>query len=712
MFFRKLTLICLIAICISTVSNAQTSIYTASLDSIVVQVGRQDNSLEMTPYSVDKVDSILIVNANNLTTVKEFFSTVPGVIVDNRFNQSQGDRIVIRGIGARAQFGTRGIKILLDNIPLTFPDGQSQLNNLDPANIESIELLRGPSSSLYGNASGGIISIKSNDNISKSLQVTPSINLGSFGFSRYGLNASGGLFNGSFSFSGFTASSDGFRDHSESKYSGLNLITTQTFNKILDLSFVVNYYTAPYLLNASSLNKSDAENNPTKARGFIVGRGAGKEVEQFQTGISFNYQPSLVTEVNTTIYGIWRSLFNPIPNRIIELKRFSYGIRSTFSYKPVSFSNIKLLFGFDHEIQDDERNEFENEGLSSNTNIAPDKVFDQLQLGDELQNQNEFVRSTGFFVKVDYSPIQNLIVSGGLRYDYFLFEVEDKFMNDNSNDSGSRNLDQLSPTLGTSYKFNNNFIFFGNYSTSFQTPTTNELSNTPDGAGGFNKSLDPETIQSYELGLRGKFEQLGISYSAAFYRMFINNMILPYENQFEETYYRNSGKTINNGLELQLNWQAAQFLSTTISYTHQNFKFDDLVVTSNGNDIQLKNNFVPAIPKHLLNISLYTKIIQGLSSQININTRSKVFTNDLNGPPPNSSEPNNSFINKGYTTVGINLNYQIDLPIGLVKIQSGIENLFNKRYNSSIVPNAFGNNFFEPGAGRNYLFGIQLAFNK
>jgi iron complex outermembrane receptor protein len=469
---------------------------------------------------------------------------------------------------------------------------------------------------------------------------------------------------------------------------------------------------APYLLNASSLNKSDAENNPTKARGFIVGRGAGKEVEQFQTGISFNYQPSLVTEVNTTIYGIWRSLFNPIPNRIIELKRFSYGIRSTFSYKPVSFSNIKILFGFDHEIQDDERNEFENEGLSSNTNIAPDKVFDQLQLGDELQNQNEFVRSTGFFVKVDYSPIQNLIVSGGLRYDYFLFEVEDKFMNDNSNDSGSRNLDQLSPTLGTSYKFNNNFIFFGNYSTSFQTPTTNELSNTPDGAGGFNKSLDPETIQSYELGLRGKFEQPGISYSAAFYRMFINNMILPYENQFEETYYRNSGKTINNGLELQLNWQAAQFLSTTISYTHQNFKFDDLVVTSNGNDIQLKNNFVPAIPKHLLNISLYTKIIQGLSSQININTRSKVFTNDLNGPPPNSSEPDNSFINKGYTTVGINLNYQIDLPIGLVKIQSGIENLFNKRYNSSIVPNAFGNNFFEPGAGRNYLFGIQLAFNK
>ncbi len=706
----KLPLFILIVVC-STPVSAQTVNYTADLDSIVVTVGRQSSALETVSFSVSVVDSISLRNMNNQLSVKELFNSIPGVNVNNRFNPSQGDKITIRGIGARAQFGTRGIKILLDDIPLTFPDGQSQLNNLNPGALGSVEILRGPSSSLYGNASGGVISISSDPISTEEILVNPAFNTGSYGFNKFSVGASGKLLNGDAGINLYTVNYEGFRNHSDARFSGVNFITRQQLLNDFDISFVANYYNAPYLLNPSSLNKSDAADNPTKARQFIINQGAGKEVEQFQTGVTLNYSPSPTTEFKTTLYGIWRSLFNAIPSRIIDLDRFAYGTRTTISITPGVFNHrIKLVAGFDHEVQDDQRIEFGNEGLSNAGLIKADDIFNNLNYGRKLLDQNEIVKSTGIFSQLDYKPYERIKLSAGLRFDHFSFEAGDKFLDDGKDDSGKRNMDKLSPAFGASVRVNDYIVVYGNLSTAFQTPTANELSNTPDGSGGFNESLKPETIENYELGIRGFINSFNFSYDIVGYHMNIREMLIPYQNEFEETYYRNGGKTGNNGLEVSLQWLPHKIAAAEITYTYRVMKFEDFVVEREGQLIQLRGNYMPGIPKHYFKFRLNSQLLSGLSSQININSVDKIYANDFNGAPPGSSTDANDFINDSYTTAGLQLIYSFDLPFAKLNLNVGVDNLFDKRYNGSVVPNAFGNNFFEPASGRTFWGGVRVNF--
>jgi len=688
---------------------AQTFIYTGELDSVIVQVGRQSTSIELMPYSVSIVDTNSISSINNMLTVREVFSSVPGVIVSNRFNLSQGDKIIMRGMGSRAQFGVRGIKILLDEIPLTFPDGQSQLNNLNTGTLGRIEVLRGPSSALYGNSSGGIISIKSDIISDKKFQIRSEINAGSFGFSRYGVGVSGEFINGAAGIDFYTTNYDGFRNHSNAKFSGINFITSQQFHERFGLTIIANYYNSPYLLNPGSLNKYDAETNPEKARESIINSGAGKKVEQFQTGISFKYDFSNSSKLNTTLYAINRSLLNSIPSRIIDLQRFAYGIRSTFSWSPnILNNNINLIAGFDYEVQDDSRIEFENMGISEGSSTEADEVLKNLGYGDKLLDQDEIVNTFGVFSQLEFLPSENIKLSAGLRYDNFKFEAKDKFYKDNADNSGSRIMNSFSPTIGVGIKISDMATLYGNYSTAFQTPTTNELGNTPNGSGGFNDSLNAENVRSLETGLRGYLNSMRLNYNVVIFYMNIGDMLISYQNKLEEMFYRNSGETDNRGIEVSLGWNPYEYAVVEFAYTYQDMKFKDFVVERNSVLYQLAGNYVPGIPKHYLNLGFRSQLLNDFFAQMEIKYVSKTYANDFNGPAPNESGRVEEFVNDEYTVINLKFNYLADLNFGQLNIKEGVENLFNKRYNGSIVPNAFGNNFFEPASNRALYAGIQL----
>jgi len=688
--------------------HSQSTIYTADLDSITVSITRKSDQLKIIPFAVNRLDSNLFSNLNNENSVQEILNTIPGVIAKNRFNPAQDDKITIRGIGSRAQFGSRGIKIILDNIPLTFPDGQSQLNNLNPSTIREIEIIRGPASTLYGNASGGVISIKSKQTDNEDLLIYPSFKYGSFDYQKYSLSISGRLLNGYSDFNIFTSSSNGYRYHSNSRMTGFNFLTNHSITQNLFITGIVNYFNAPYLLNPGSLNKIDALTNPKKVRNIILTSGSGKKVEQFQTGITFNYLPYNNFEINSTLYGIKRNLLNPITSRIIDLNRWSYGVRTNAVVKQnILKADVKFLIGFDYEVQDDLRIEFENNGLPDNQTYNPNEMFDKIIYGNKLLNQKEIVRSSGIFFQTDIALFNRLNVSFGIRYDHFSFKAKDNFLIDRD-DSGVSKMDEFSPMIGAGFNLFENTFIYSNYSTAFQTPTTNELSNKEDGSGGFNLALKPEYIGSIELGLRGEIDYLLINYDFTYYKMFINNMILQYQNQFEESYYKNSGKINSDGFEILVKWNPSQFAGSIFSYTYQNMKFEDYVV-QNGNDIiQLKGNYLPGIPVHYFNYRLISNLSKALTLQLNLTSQSKLYTNDFNGPSPESNENSDSFINDGFTIVSINLDYKINLPFGSTGISFGVDNLFNKKYNNSIVPNAFGNNFYEPSPGRTFFAGISF----
>ena len=258
--------------------------------------------------------------------------------------------------------------------------------------------------------------------------------------------------------------------------------------------------------------------------------------------------------------------------------------------------------------------------------------------------------------------------------------------------------------------------FYGSFSTAFQTPTTSELSNRPTEAGGFNPGLEPEQLRGFEAGVKGFVPGAGMAYDAAVFAYGISNMLLPFQidnPETDEIYFRNAGKTRNRGIELKLAWSPVPALDLALAYTGMRFEFDDFElereVDGNTRTYQLSGNEVPGVPPHHLFAGFtYTDPGSGAFMEMNAQWTAEYFANDFNGPAPGSGKPESDFVNDGYALVDLRagITYNGDM-FGAV-LFAGVNNLFDTRYNGSIVPNAFGDRFFEPAAGRTWYVGFGL----
>ena len=239
---------------------------------MVVTAVREAAPLDRLPLAVSAVGRDRFAPGEKSLSLAEALRQVPGLHVAERNNPSQGPRLMARGLGARAAFGVRGVKVLLDGVPLTTPDGQTQLGNIDLAAAGRVEVLRGPNSSLYGNAGGGVVSVHTRRPEAAGVRVKPRLVAGSDGLWLRRLTLAGGGRH-SFHLSARQLDLDGYRDHSEARVRGLNAVVRSRLRPAWELVWVLNLYDAPYLLNPSSLNRADARERPRFARGFIVGRG-------------------------------------------------------------------------------------------------------------------------------------------------------------------------------------------------------------------------------------------------------------------------------------------------------------------------------------------------------------------------------------------------------------------------------------------------------
>jgi iron complex outermembrane receptor protein len=652
-----------------------------SLPEIFIKSSRIIELKQLLPMSITSLEINQTKDINQQLSFNEYISSVSGLMALNANNFSQDLRVSIRGFGARSAFGIRGVKLIVDGIPETTPDGQGQIDNLNLAAIESIEIIKGPSSSLYGNASGGVINVFTQNTFEENY-IKGGLTFGSYNLKRYQVSAGFRFKKTRFIVQETNTTTNGYREQSGFKSNNLNLRMLHDISDNTKFNVQLNYTDSPYAEDAGGLTLDELLEDRRQARGRNIDFKTEESISQFKIGSSINHKWS-----NNTInaYGFYskRNFYGLLPfenGGIVDLGRHYYGIGSNYSLKQVkgTYQNT-FQIGFDLAQQTDDRKRFNN--LNGNE-------------GEKTLDQKEQFGNIGFYA-LNHLKVNKFLLRLGVRYDINNIEAKDVLL-ENGNQSGDINLNAFNPSVGLSFAIKKNQSVYSNYSTSFETPVLSELSAVESNEGGFNTSLKPQKAQNFEIGY--KVNSKMFSLDMALFYINTNDDITSYEiDMFPgRTFFRNAGKTKRKGLELSGSITINQNLLMNATYSFSDFKYD-AYTTTNGN---FDNNQLPGIPKHMAALAWLYKSESGLKIRINNQYIGDLYANDSNATNV-----------KGYIKTDLNIGY--DKPLGELRLSPffGINNLFNTEYNDNIRINAFGNRFYEPAPKFNMYGGLRLIQN-
>jgi iron complex outermembrane receptor protein len=658
------------------------------LDSVLVTVTRGLDGLGHTPFAVSVQGEANLQLGNTGYSLEEALQGLPGVQVQNRYNYTVGERISIRGAGARAQFGVRGLKVLVDGIPATMADGQSTLDHLDLGSLGRAEVLRGPASAIYGNGGGGVLSFETVRPPDVPIRQEAKSVFGGDGLVRLQSTTSGTLDGTTYLVNLARLSYDGFRDHPDDpstlfggadRFNANAQVRTELAGGALQITG--NFFDLDGE-NAGQLNQSDFEAGVRTARGFNVNQGTRKDVHQGQIGATWSGPVSSV-QAQFSGWGLFRDMDNPIPPSVIDLERTAFGARAAVTTQtPGESGDLTWTAGIDLDLQRDNRLNFENESGAR---------------GALILDQRETVSATGLFVQLRAPLSARAWVMGGLRYDRFRFEADDHFITAESPDeSGVRTMDALSPTVGVHFEVTPELILYGNVATSLDTPSTTELVNRPDGGGGFNPELDPQRGVSGEVGVRGQV-QSRVSYEASIFVTESKDELVPFEDPAQDgrTFFRNSGESKYQGFEGSLRVVLPAQLQAQLTYTYISATFTDYVVDGDVFD----GNDVPGLARHRLDG--FVRVTNGpWFGELRGDYVGRMAVNDENDERTKSYSLWEA--RTGLAT----------FRLGRLEVSpfAGVANLFDKSYAAAVAVNAFGGRYYEPGPGRAFFAGVSAAF--
>ncbi len=656
-----------------------------------VNVTRADQSLAEVPQAVVVIRQENIDFAQRKTSLDESLRGIPGLFVQNRRNYGLSGGIGLSIRAPQPRFGLRGLAIIQDGIPITTADGTTEPSNVDLGSVRRVEVIRGPSSVLYGNSAGGVISLFTEIDPTRRLTVRPDFQVGSNGYNRQqiridGHNSSGTEFMGSFS----QFQTDGWREHSAAEIKQSNILVRQTLAGNTRLSGIFNHYDSPFAENPSMMSKENARTNPRGTRTIALNQNWGETTQQGQYGATLEHH--FGTQLfRTTGWGIWRDLFASNPFRVIDLGRKGAGFRSEYlGVHQLGSITIQLSTGFDVSSQNDTRVESFNKGPAQPGGMA--------ERGSLLVQQFEDVLSVGPFVQISLSPYRRVTITTGVRYDYYKFMATDQKFDD-GDQSGERTMSAASPSIGLTFAATPTFNLYTNFSTAYETPTTVELSNRPEGEGGFNQLLEPERLRSFEVGFRGLVKPARLQFDVAVYRARLLDTFVPFQGADEQTFFSNAGESARNGVELSLDWKPTSRVNARMAYTYQDFLFQRFVLQ--GTDYS--GNLEPGAPPNRLFAGVDYAAPFGLRSSATVRWVDDFFVNNAN-----------TVSNWEYTVV--DLRFGLDRRWGNHDARPffGIDNLFGERYNSSVITNAYGppgaKRFFEPSPDREFYVGLTLGF--
>jgi len=677
--------LCLAPSFILSQSHIDTSGIWINIDSVFISATRIENEWLKVTRAISTRNSNQLIESNPQLSLQEYLLDVPGVFSMNNQNMAQDLRVSIRGFGSRANFGVRGLQLIVDGIPETTADGQGQLDAIPLGLINNIEVIKGPSATLYGQASGGVISIKTlsefNHNLRDKSLLEVRLLYGSYNTSQIQLNYGKKLANTSYIFHANQSSSEGYRIKSNFLNRNLKARLDHKFTKFSKINFMVDFLSSPEGEDPGALNLEEATNNRRAARDRNEAFNTGESINNLKASVTYQ----LVASKNRTmdVYGFLtsRNFLGLLPfetGGIVDLGRWYYGQGISYTIKTNKKSfDATVKYGYDLANQVDTRIRFSN------------------LLGEQGPidlNNKEIIKNAGLYMLLDFD-IGSMHVNAGLRYDYNFFELKDVLLFGKDN-SGIQTFSNFSPSLGVNYHLESNTSVFANYSSGFDTPTFLELVNNPSRGFGLNNTISPQQSDSYELGLRVNVPR-SYSMSITLFHVRTSEELVPFSIPAEPeiTFFRNAGGTIRRGLEFEGRYTYNNIWDFTLSYSLASYKYENFIIK----DDDFSGNRLPGIPDH--NAFLRIGYTHPMGLKLNLNNRfvGKLYTSDSNDIQVDS-----------YLLSDFYGSYDLKLKDYSFQPFVGLQNLLNSQYFDNIRINGFANRHYEPAPGFNVFGGIRL----
>lgn len=670
------------------------------LDMVRVTVTRAPMSVQRAPWAVDVQGRDAIARAQATLGIDEALNNVPGVIVSNRYNASVDQRLSIRGAGARANFGIRGVKILLDGVPQSLPDGQNQLTNVDLADVSRVEVLRGSASSLYGNGSGGVIAFETDRSAPDRLGATARVMGGSFGTSKVMARVSGRTDAATASLAVSRTKVAGFRlfDSSETRQAMAALDYALAPTRTLQVR--ANYADLPTSLNPGALTAAEYAANRDSASALNVSRHASKTLSQSQfsarlAGGDDRRQYAVVAYVQrrfvdnplaTTPPGAFKANVGTLST----LNRWVTGARADVSRAfAAGGGTLRLNGGADVERSFDVRRNWRA------THGTPSAASDTVYI-----DQGESVVAVGPFVSAQYSPIAPVTIDAGIRQDRVTFRVTDNFLADGADNSGERTMSAWSSHVGATWVVAPEATLYANVASAFETPTTTELSARPGGLGGFNPDLGPQKITTLEGGLRGDLGDR-LRYTATMFQATYADAIVQYLETNGRAYFRNAGKSRNTGLELGLSGRVASWMDASLAWTESRFRFRDYRAprTATITDT-LDGNRVAGVPDRFVRVGIRTR---HAAFTLDVD---HTWSGDLYGDDRNTVKVDSW----GHGLLNARLGWSGDIGEAQVSPFVAVNNALDVAYVGAVTVNGLNGRVLEPAPLRNFYIGVETGW--
>lgn len=675
---------------------------TADEQTMVVTAAPTTVSELDTPAAVSVVNGDEMRQAAPRVNLSESLGAVPGLQVQNRQNYAQDLQLSIRGFGSRSTYGVRGLRIYVDGIPATMPDGQGQTSNIDIGSVDTIEVLRGPFSALYGNSSGGVINVTSQTG-TQPPTVEASSYYGSFGTWHYGMKATGAVGDGShagdvdYTVSTNRFTTHGYRDHSGARKNLANARLGVRINDVSKLTLLLNSVDIK-ANDAGGLTADEWRDNPRQSpRGDQYN--TRKNTRQTQAGLRYERQLSAQDDLSVMMYAGERETtqFQSIPRApqlkpshaggVIDLTRHYQGIDTRLTHRGELLVPVTLTAGLDYENMSERRKGYENFVM---VNGAP-------QYGEQgalRRNERNLMWNVDPYLQTQWQLTDKLSLDAGVRYSSVWFDSNDYYITPgNGDDSGDASYHKWLPAGSLKYALTDAWNVYLSAGRGFETPTINELSYRSDNQSGLNFGLKPSTNDTVEIGSKTRIGN-GL-FTAALFQTNTDNEIVVDSSSGGRTSYKNAGKTRRQGMELGLDQQFGESWRLKAAWTW----LDATYRTNVCDDASCNGNRIPGIARNMGYASFGYQPEQGWYAGSDIRYMSDIMANDENTAKAPS-----------WTVVGLTTGYKWSYGRMDMDLFGRIDNLFDREYVGSVIVNESNGRYYEPAPGRNYGIGLNLAW--